>query len=294
MSYERAVFYDGRVAERIKNELESSVALATFVDDVRFGLSGRRRGARIEISCTPRTSLETVARIFDRNAYDTDSVCQSFLEQAGSAIARHGDAHYQLVEAQDGLGLWLAPIMPETVVLSPLGPFQLLPGEHRLPQIKMLDRTVTYSIFPNWIRPRNWRRRIRRLVKLDRSLNLAMLKSMKAGAKGYRFEVHQSYVNQAMLREASFIDWPMRYSLKPKEMSDVYFGVRWLLFQSKLARIRNAVVGVMNAALQKAGNSLRFTASIGQVGYEVPESYVEAAHQLQSGKVNTGILRQFQ
>lgn len=294
MRYERAVFYDERVAERIENDLESSVALSTFVDDVRFGLSEGGQGARIEIACTPRTFLEIVARVFDRDAYDSDSVGHSFLQQAGSAIARHGDVHYQLIDAQDGLGPWLAPIMPETVVLSPLGPFQLLPGEHPLPRVKRLDPTVTYSIFPDWVRPRNWRRRIRRLVKLDRSLNLAFLKSMEAGAEGYRFPVHQSYVNQAMLREASFIDWPMRYSLKPKETSDVYFGVKWLLFQSKLARIRNAAVGVMNAALQKIGNSLGFTASISPVGYQVPESYVEAARQLQSGKANTGILRQFQ
>jgi hypothetical protein len=283
------------VAERLESTVRSSVYYVAFQRDVQYGLAGTGKAGRIEISCEPRAALKSIGLLLvERDNYDVARIGKQFLQRVGTSIARHGVVSFQLVKSEDPGRLWLMSLMPETIYVTPFATIQILRRPHRIPDLLFLDPKTVYSIQSPVITPSAWRRHIRRMAELERSTKLSMMLSMQSGSNaGYRVATHDALARQAMLQEMSFIDWPLPYRLKPEQMSDVFYWVKWLRFQRHLLDIRENALTVLNAILDEAGSRMGFKATAQHADYPGRDAYVSAESAIVAGTASPSVVRSF-
>jgi hypothetical protein len=284
------IAYDDYWGAKLQEAERSSVYLFKFREDMQYGVGGFRDDSHVDIACDPPSASAIVAAIVSRNGYEDDTG-KRFLRRVGAALAMHGDAHYQLVESDHDPGLRLVTALPETVLSSRTAYVQVVPQGWRTPRLAVLSGYSMHSIESGILSPRSWRRHIRRVAWMERYEHRSAMAQMQSGS--YSFTSHHRLVQAAVIREMSFIDWPLTYGLKPEMMTEIDFSVRWLRFQRRLIGIRSRAMDTLNALLAAIGAALCVSANAQLVNYPAEEEYAEAEGRLLAGAGSPAVLRSF-
>jgi hypothetical protein len=289
------------VARLYKADTHSSLSCHFLREDIELQLLPIQNIKRY-LSLTIRSEDSDEARrailkglTGDDDLFYAEERVADFIRSIARTALYYGDAAYELVllGLRDESKLFSLESITATSVCRMFGQyFQVLPRadmeQRRLPII-LLDRKRTFLVNLPRISAWRWRRIMDSLSKIDKASLSAALNEVQ----GYDFDLQRRLIERAQLLVTNSVPWVQRQSLRPKQMSGVYFAWRWLKMQLFTFELRDRILDMINGALKCAGGTRGFCAQLELRGLPTIDDAECAIRELTSGAVGPNIVSRF-